>query len=383
MTFCLSTDPKFPNFGLDEDFEDLSVENFSQLITDNKVKEKISLILSEYEYEKYTTLRVPKTLTIEDMRDLLRVKESHERQSMIKYFYNKQIQKSLKKKFLKRKSEIYWSEKQKLYSERSAQNIPKTGIFDDNGNIVYGLWHNSLFTKFLRNSFIRFHANRLRIAALFGQKLIIDLDFDPFMRLSECRSLAQQLQFTLSYNKYRTKEPFDIHFVNCNQNMPTMGEIPHYIQNWDSPSFMSTFHKESYLDLFPKEQLVYITQSAPQPLKDCNEDYIYILAGHVSKSCRSPLAYLKAKKEGIRVYRLPTDEHVLWEKGSNKNLCLNHMIPILHDMKLSGDWKKSINHNIPNRKKKKIEEIEYEDKIREQSYKRRIRLENTHKNRNY
>lgn len=47
--------------------------------------------------------------------------------------------------------------------------------------------------------------------------------------------------------------------------------------------------------------------------------------------------------------KLPLDRYLEWGPGAKKNLNINHMIPILLDLKLTGDWERSLQH-IPRRK---------------------------------
>jgi hypothetical protein len=63
---------------METNFVELEVKTFTELMTNKEINEKIELILSEYEYEKYTTLRVPTTLTINNMKHLLLAKDSIE-----------------------------------------------------------------------------------------------------------------------------------------------------------------------------------------------------------------------------------------------------------------------------------------------------------------
>jgi len=272
---------------------------------------------------------------------------------------------------MKRKevSEKYWKEKNEIYSAIDCQ---RTGIWDNENQLVYGLWHNTVFSKIMKTSISRLQNHRLRRAALFGQQLVIDLAFDEYMKLYETRLLLKQLSIIYNYNKYKTTEPFDLHFTDCNPKSNSMREMSRYFPNYKSPQFMATFHTKSYLDVFPNQRLVYLTPHSDYVLKKFNDNDIYIIGGIIDKFSHEPITHLKAHKQGIRTARLPLDENVLWKTGS-KSLCLNHIVSILHDIKMTGDWRTVLRNNIPQRKQKNIEEIEYEDSLRRQKYNRYIR----------
>jgi mitochondrial ribonuclease P protein 1 len=62
-----------------------------------------------------------------------------------------------------------------------------------------------------------------------------------------------------------------------------------------------------------------------------------------------PLSLAKAKRDGLKMAKLPLDRFLEWGPGSKKNLNINHMVQILLDLKLTGDWEYSLRH-IPRRK---------------------------------
>lgn len=47
--------------------------------------------------------------------------------------------------------------------------------------------------------------------------------------------------------------------------------------------------------------------------------------------------------------KLPLDRYLEWAPGSKKNLNMNHMVPILLDLKCTNKWEYSLQH-IPRRK---------------------------------
>lgn len=62
-----------------------------------------------------------------------------------------------------------------------------------------------------------------------------------------------------------------------------------------------------------------------------------------------PLSLAKAKRDGLKMAKLPLDRYLEWAPGSKKNLNINHMVPILLDLKLTRDWEFALRH-IPRRK---------------------------------
>ena len=137
---------------------------------------------------------------------------------------------------------------------------------------------------------------------MFGQKLIIDLDYDQYMTEFECRMLCQnigQLYYQNRVNlEYPDCLPYDIHFTNCfnaarilnisngggmlHKHLKRIIDNDYYYQQNKQKLLAPNFHFESFLQLpdqFPKHRLIYLSPHASIPLWDYSHDDIYILGG--------------------------------------------------------------------------------------------------------
>jgi hypothetical protein len=116
-------------------FQDLNHKHFESLAKDEKQLNEIKLILSEYDYIKYSSLEVPSTLTLEDMKQLL----LFSRNKRIQYFYhlfNKEIKRLVK---TKRKLIDKQLKEIELKSKWSQTQSERSGLFDAYGDLVYGI----------------------------------------------------------------------------------------------------------------------------------------------------------------------------------------------------------------------------------------------------
>jgi len=105
----------------------------------------------------------------------------------------------------------------------------------------------------------------------------------------------------------------------------------------------------------PKEKIVYLTPHCREELDIFDHDTTYIIGGIVDKSNQEPLTLAKAKREGIRMAKLPLDRYLHWA-SSSKSLTLDQMIKIMLDIKFTGDWNVALKH-IPRRKVHSDEEF--------------------------
>lgn len=68
-----------------------------------------------------------------------------------------------------------------------------------------------------------------------------------------------------------------------------------------------------------------------------------------------PLSLAKAKKEGLRMAKLPIEKYLDWGSGSTKNLTLNQIISIILDLRHTKSWEQALQH-VPTRKLKSARE---------------------------
>ena len=182
----------------------------------------------------------------------------------------------------------------------------------------------------------------------FGQKMVLDCSYDKFMTKREAVNAAKQLMLCFAENRVH-KDPFDLYFCNANFNAPTMQYLHKHIPTMMEPHFPLNVHECSYMDLFPKEQLVYLTPHCNNDLEEFNHDHIYIIGCMVDKINNEPLSLAKAKKLGLKMAKLPLDRYLQWGAGSGKSLTLNQMTSIMLDIKSTGNWPLALSH-VPRRK---------------------------------
>ena len=67
-----------------------------------------------------------------------------------------------------------------------------------------------------------------------------------------------------------------------------------------------TFSTESYLSLFPRSSLVYLSPDAGEEMLEFDPTAIYIIGGFIDKFCPSKnITKNKARRQGLRAQRFP------------------------------------------------------------------------------
>lgn len=117
-------------------FEDLTPKQFSSLAQNESQLNEIELILSQYQYIKYSSLEVPTTLTHKHMEQLLELQSKSERNKYFNYLFKSEIKRlvsSHQKLLHKELKHLQLTDKWKLL------NAYRAGIFNKDNNIVYGI----------------------------------------------------------------------------------------------------------------------------------------------------------------------------------------------------------------------------------------------------
>lgn len=219
---------------------------------------------------------------------------------------------------------------------------------EENNHIIYGLAHTSMFLRIYDSTINHWQNNRLTRAMQFAPKMVLDCSYDDHMNHRESSYAAKQLMLCFAENR-ANDEPFDLHYCNTNFDGSCMQSLKRYIPTMLNPEFPMNVHRQCFTELFPKEQLVYLTPHCREDLVTYNPDDVYIVGAMVDTVNNEPLSLAKAKRLGLRMARLPLDRYLQWSAGSGKSLTLNQMISIMLDLKNTGDWNTALQH-VPRRK---------------------------------
>jgi ribonuclease P protein 1 len=135
------------------------------------------------------------------------------------------------------------------------------------------------------------------------------------------------------------------------------------------PQYALNVTEKSYLDIFPREKLVYLSPHARDELMSFDEDEIYIVGAMVDKTDPRPFSLAKSKKEGLRIKKLPLDRFMDWGLGG-KSLTINQMGNIMLDLRHTKDWEKAFRF-VPRRKLRHYDDEEAGGRERDFKPKRR------------
>lgn len=290
----------------------------------------------------------------------------------------------IQKYYAKVKSRSYNSYIEKLQSKTNlksekAKKFPDgfhTGIWHKN-ELLYGLWHNSLFTKWKYSALSTIYNKRLTSLSLMksNPRIWIDLDFlpDNFFYLRYGLNNVRKL---LAYNKYKLKQPYIIEFIRTRKSELFDRNVHRILTWWHQPEhYQYVVHGKRPTELIDQsKKLIYLSPTASQAITRndlLNESNILVFPAYNSPSLRDPVYnnINKLSSKEIKVRRLPTVEHIVWNKFHGV-IPLEIILAILYDITndATENWVKVFQKYLLEKELiKSDEEIKNIDKIRSQT----------------
>ncbi|KAH7479310.1 hypothetical protein PRIC1_009142 [Phytophthora ramorum] len=182
------------------------------------------------------------------------------------------------------------------------------------------------------------------MAAEEGVKVVIDCEFEEKMTEKEKKSLSQQIMFSYGVNR-RSRTPMNACITSLHGDIRKNLEKISGFHEWQAFSGST----KSYMELFKKESLVYLTADSPNTITKLSRDKVYIIGGIVDRNRLKGITYEKAVEQGIETAKLPLDTVV--EMGSaTRVLTVNHVFEILAQFSEVKDWAQATLATLPSRK---------------------------------
>nr|XP_046246320.1 tRNA methyltransferase 10 homolog C [Scatophagus argus] len=279
---------------------------------------------------------VPEEMTDEEVEELAKLTSKSSKKKYLKFLAIKEGHKRARKE-----------KQQKRKQERAAsleQNRRDAEERDDQSQPEY---KNTLFLQYWNRSLDKLLAWRSAQAMVFGQSLVFDMSYESKMSRQELRNTVSQLMEVEAWNR-RATEPYHLHFCNLQPNGAYKQELlkRYTSETWDNLFITST--DQHHVDVFPHEQLVYLTADSPNVLHTYDHTKVYIIGAIVDRSSQGGLSLAHAKRLKLATARLPLDQYLHWELGA-KNLTLDQMIRIMLTIKDTGKWEEALKF-VPKRK---------------------------------
>ncbi|XP_006890099.1 PREDICTED: mitochondrial ribonuclease P protein 1 [Elephantulus edwardii] len=273
---------------------------------------------------------VPEHISEEDLKIVMESPSKSSKKKYLKYLYIKEIKKTAKQKKKEIKAIAKEETKKDNLLENTKEDKPQNFLFlrlwDRTMNIAMG-WKGAQ-------------------AMQFGQPLVFDMAYDNYMKPKEMQNTVSQLLESEGYNR-RDVDPFHIYFCNLKTDGDYYRQlVKYYGEKWNKLFLTAT--EKSHVDLFPKDNIIYLTADSPNVMTTFQHDKVYIIGSFVDKNIRPGTSLANAKRLKLATECLPLDKYLQWGTGT-KNLTLDQMIRILLSLKNTGSWEEALKF-VPKRK---------------------------------
>lgn len=215
--------------------------------------------------------------------------------------------------------------------------------------------------------------------------IILDCDFDKYMRDNERISLASQITRCYSDNKnskfraHLTVSSFGGHLRERFEGLlngvykswkgmrfldedfvQTAEKAKEWMHDTRGKPFKGAFAKYADMDekqlaqLKDQGEVVYLSSESDETLTELKPFSTYIVGGLVDKNREKGICHKRAVERGVRTAKLPIGDYL--EMSSRKVLATNHVNEIMVQWLECGDWGESFMKVMPKRKGGKLRE---------------------------
>ncbi|XP_017326462.1 tRNA methyltransferase 10 homolog B isoform X3 [Ictalurus punctatus] len=170
----------------------------------------------------------------------------------------------------------------------------------------------------------------------------------PLQICNEISRLASQIRRLYGSNR-KAMQPFHLFLTDMKEDSLLYKECIR--MNEGFLNYLIDVTEESWIELFPCEDIIYLTPDASEALEEVNGDKVYILGGLVDESIQKKRTYTRAKELGVQMMRLPIDEYMM-KRPNPKNfhskiLAINQVFEILLTYRDTGSWSKALSAGVP------------------------------------
>ncbi|MCL4123179.1 UNVERIFIED_CONTAM: hypothetical protein GTU68_054907 [Idotea baltica] len=162
------------------------------------------------------------------------------------------------------------------------------------------------------------------------------------MRYVDMRMCIKQIQRCYSENR-KLADPLQFYVTSVTGKAEELFSHNAGYQNWDVK-----FHKESFSDVFDKEDIVYLTSESENVIDTLDDKKVYIIGGLLDHNTLKGLSYNLAIKKNISHGRLPIEQYM--NMKTLKVLPINHVYSLLALVTGGKSWSDALMEIIPQRR---------------------------------
>ena len=188
---------------------------------------------------------------------------------------------------------------------------------------------------------------RMREALKTGQRLAVDCSMGSYMSPKEITKLGYQISMIYSLLK-SSPNPFHLHITDLVKDSGMHDEFRRQCSGLDRYPIDIT--DQPYHQLFPPNDIIYLTPDSPNALNTLDKSKVYVLGGLVDGSLQVGRTLSKAQELKLETARLPIDLYMERTLPTHCCLAINQVTAILLDIQDGKDWATALETHMPSRK---------------------------------
>lgn len=157
--------------------------------------------------------------------------------------------------------------------------------------------------------------------------------------------IADEISLSVRANRLSI-DPFHVYICNAKHGSPMNQRIEQLVHGLYEPHHFIHITEKSYTDLFPKDQLIYLSPHSENVLEHYDGSVNYIIGCVAVPGLGQPFSQQRADLDGIKTAKFPIDQHV-----SNyllkRHLQVDHVTKILLHAKTTNNWRNAFIKVIP------------------------------------
>ena len=136
--------------------------------------------------------------------------------------------------------------------------------------------------------------------------LVVDMTrVGAYRSFDDLKNVGLQLSNVLALNRFSSRVPFQLHLCNYDYSSEFHAAFSNL---FDFDRYLVFHTNKSYMDVFEKERLVYVSMSGRGKLSTFDPNRVYVIRAALRDHFQSK-AFAQAKKDGISCQRLPIDDY--------------------------------------------------------------------------
>lgn len=157
----------------------------------------------------------------------------------------------------------------------------------------YGFGTNFLFRKYSEMDMNRFWNWNVLKSIMYGNSIVLDFGFEKNMTPREVKNCSKQIMHCYADNRKHLL-PFHLHFCEVDFAGPMIEYLYRYFPNLYDTDFPVTMTSQSYMDVFDRKRLVYLTPHTNDVIEKYDPNAVYIIGALVDKVRKLDVFFYKS-----------------------------------------------------------------------------------------